>query len=334
MNSRERVIRTIKFDHPDRIPIMHSTLIGAFLKYGDTLHQLYEKYPSDVLVIGYSSPMEYGDLAGEGSEDSWGAVWVRLGNDYKGQAVQHPLDDWRKLKDYKFPPLFAEGEFETVEKTIRENDKQQYILVDAGCLFQRMFYLRGFENLLLNLAEQREEVYTLRDRIVDYILKRIEKWRLLDIDGFIFRDDWGTQDRLIISPTLWREFFKPAYKQICDAVHRNGAFLHFHSDGYIRQIIPDMIEIGVDVLNPQLVTMDIDELGRTFGGKICFRSGLDRQYILPHGSPKDIEQHARQTIEAFGRFNGGYIGCGQIGPDVPLINAEAMLESFINSSIT
>ncbi|MBC8234213.1 hypothetical protein H8E77_32090 [bacterium] len=331
MNSRERVIRSIKFENPDRIPIMHSTLIGAFLKYGDALRRLYEEYPSDVLVIGYSSPLEYGDFAGEGSEDSWGAVWLRLGDDYKGQVVRRPLDDWKKLKDYKFPPLFAEGEFETVEKTIRENNKQRYTLVDAGCLFQRMFYLRGFENLLIDLAEQREEIYRIRDRIVDYILKRIKKWRILDIDGFIFRDDWGTQERLIISPTLWREFFKPAYKQICDAVHRNGAFFHFHSDGYIRQIIPDMLEIGVDVLNPQLVTMDIDELGRTFGGKVCFRGGLDRQHILPHGSAEDVRRHVQRTIEAFCRFNGGYIGCGQVGPDVPLRNAEAMLECFTNS---
>jgi hypothetical protein len=90
----------------------------------------------------------------------------------------------------------------------------------------------------------------------------------------------------------------------------------------------DLIEIGFDELNPQMSCMDIEDLGRRFGGRVCFRADMDRQYTLPFGTPAEVEAYVQRMYEAFGKRNGGYIGYGQVGTDVPLANAEAMLGAF------
>ena len=191
-----------------------------------------------------------------------------------------------------------------------------------------MFYLRGMKKLFIDVMIGREEVYKLRDRILEYILKRIEKWTALGVDGIQFRDDWGTQYKPMIRPSLWRKIFRPAYYEMFKAVHDGGAYVHFHSDGMIQPIIRDLVEIGADVLNLQLSTMNISELGQEFGGHVCFLGGFDRQLILPKGSVEEVTAHALEIIEALGKFNGGYIGGGEVGADVPLENVEAMLRTF------
>lgn len=328
MDCRERVTRAIMFAKPDRLPIMHSALPGAMIRYGGELERLFQRYPSDILRLGYADPAEYGEQTRVESRDAWGALWVRLDDNYKGQVVEHPLADWRDFKTYRFPDPQDREDLNWYREAIQKDRGEHYVVVDAGTLFQRMFYLRGFEALLVDLAVGREEIYALRDGILDYLIRRLDRLIELDIDGFVLRDDWGTQDRLMIHPSLWRTFFKPAYGKIVDLAHSGGAHLFFHSDGYIQEIIPDLLEIGVDVLNPQLSVFDIDELGRELGEKVCIQTDLDRQHILPWGSEEEVEQHVRHILQAFGRFDGGCIGCGQIGPDVPLCNAEAMFRAF------
>jgi uroporphyrinogen decarboxylase len=328
MDSRERVFRALERSRPDRLPIYCHLLPGTRLRYGRRLDEILERYPNDFSDAGYYGDTEYGPAAGLGHKDAWGAVWTRASDDYKGQVTEHPLADWAALEAYAFPDPAQVGDFSQVIKTVRTNPGRKYLLVDGDTLFQRMFYLRGFESLLLDIAERRPEVFYLRDRIMAFLLKRIEIWLGYDVDGLWFRDDWGTQEALMISPAAWREIFKPAYKQLCDAVHAGGKHVFFHSDGVTRAIIPDLIEIGVNALNVQIPCMDADELARSFGTKVCFVAGADRQHILPFGTPAQVESHCRSLAGTFGWNLGGYIGGGEIGGDVPPANAEAMLRTF------
>lgn len=328
MTSRERVHRAIAFQGPDRVPIVHSTLPGAFLKYGAALQDLYRRYPADVRPVGYYDPNEYGPAARIGSRDDWGAVWKRLGEDYKGQVVEHSLADWRALRTYRAPPPITEEERTQLRRQIRADRGEHYLQTDLGTLWQRMFYLRGFEAVLLDLATDRAEAYQLRDLILEHLLARIEALQAFPIDGLLLRDDWGAQDRLLIRPARWREFFRPAYQQIAAAARAAGKHLEFHSDGQTREILPDLAEIGCQVLNPQMAVVGIDWLSRTLGGRVCFHTDLDRQHLLPHGTPQQVEQHVHQALEALGRFQGGCLGGGEISPDVPLENAEAMLRAI------
>ena len=329
MNSRERVIRAIEFGGPDRLPYRYNVLPGAYQKYGDALDRLIARYPGDLLrATGYREPSEYGERIDEGQVDAWGAVWLRATDEHKGQVVGHPLVEWEKLDSYRFPDPLAAGDWSGVPERLRANGGQKYVLVDGDTLFQRMFYLRGFEALMVDLAEDRPEVYFLRDRIVAFMLRKIEKWLEYDVDGFQFRDDWGSQQALMINPALWRTFFKPAYRQLFAAVRSAGKHVHFHSDGQIRDIIPDLIEMGAQVLNPQVKVVGHDYLAREFGGKLCFQGDIDRQYVLPFDTPEGVARYTLQEIEALGSYGGGYIGNGELSADVPLANAEAMYRTF------
>ncbi len=328
MDSRERVFRALERTQPDRLPIFQQLLPGAHLHYGEKLKELLARYPSDFSDCGYYGDSEYGPAAGLGHQDAWGAVWTRVSDDYKGLVTFHPLEDWDALRGFEFPDPSRVGDFSRVIDTIRTNPGRKYLMADGDTLFQRMFYLRGFENLMLDLAEHRQEAVFLRDRIVDFMLKRIEIWLEYGVDGLFFRDDWGTQQELMVRPTTWREFYKPAYKRLFDAVHAGGKHVFFHSDGVIHEIIPDLIEIGVDAINAQIPCMDAAMLARQLGPRLCFVAGADRQHWLPFGTPKEVEEHCFSLSDTFGRNNGGYIGGGEIGGDVPFENAEAMLRTF------
>jgi len=216
-----------------------------------------------------------------------------------------------------------------MEEVVRQDDHRHFVSASVAELFQRMWHLRGYENVLVDLQEDCHEIYVLRDMLVEWNLKRIERWLetgLVDMIGL--GDDWGTQTSLMVRPSMWRKVFKPAYERMVNAIHDGGAYASFHTDGYTQEIIGDLIEIGFDELNPQMQLMDVEQLGQSYGGKACFRADLDRQRILPWGTPDEVRSHVERMFNAFGRFAGGYVGYGQIGPDVPLENVQAMLEAI------
>jgi uroporphyrinogen-III decarboxylase len=130
-------------------------------------------------------------------------------------------------------------------------------------------------------------------------MKEVELWVNTDVDGIHIEDDWGTQLALLISPKMWREYFKPIYKDYCDLAHSKGKFVVMHSDGQISDIIPDMIEIGVDAVNAQLDCMDIEKVALQYSGKIAFWGGFDRQYLLPFGTTEEVRKEVRRIGAAF-----------------------------------
>ncbi|MHB1134700.1 MAG: uroporphyrinogen decarboxylase family protein [Chloroflexota bacterium] len=336
MNGRERYTRALKFAGPDRAPLMHRAVPGAVDHYGRALRDLFERYPSDVLhpQAAPGAWYAFNNAIGEGSGivhgvvDEWGCVWDSLVDDYLGQVIGHPLDEWDKLADYTFPdPIVgAQGILDMVAD-VKADNHQHYALVQVGFLWHRTNWLRGFENSLIDVLEDRPEMYFLRDKIVDVLLRRVEYMARFKehIDGVLVNDDWGTQQTLMIRPEYWRKIYKPAYARVVAAIKATGWNAHLHSDGATDAIIDDLIEIGFDEINPQMSCMDIEELGRRFGGKICVRADMDRQYTLPRGTTAEVEAYVQRMFDAFGRNGGGYIGYGQVGTDVPLANVEAML---------
>ena len=329
MTSRERVKRAIKFQRPDRVPMIHAYLPAAADKLGNRLQEVLEKYPSDygsAALGGYSGDDHIKMV--DGDTDVWGCRWSNLQEGIVGQVTGHPLADWDAFKSY-VPPDPAEylPQDEKSEET-RRPEPDKYVVVFGGNLFERMQWLRGYENLMFDLALSEPRLLDLRDMIVEHNVKAVEILSRRDIDAIEFLDDWGTQRQLMIRPELWREQFKPAYRTMFSAVRDRGLDLHFHTDGYTVDIIEDLSDVGADVLNVQLSSMDVDELSRRFRGRICFRTDLDRQYVLPRGTPDEVDQHVKLTIESLNTPEGGLIGCGEIGPDVPIENVEAMFAAF------
>ena len=329
MDSRERMIRAIEKRAPDRVPLTHATLPGAVAKYGAALHDLYIKYPSDVIGVGAATSGEFGDQIGVPSRDTWGSLWVRHTDEHKGQVTHGPLEGWDALPTFEPPDTASDAIIADVEDRIEGNRENRYTMADGDTLWQRMFYLHGYQATLQDLLLSPDRCAALRDTILSVMVRRVERLcQLPGLDGIHFRDDWGTQQALMINPRLWRTFFKPAYARLFALARNAGKHVWFHSDGVIETIIPDLIEIGAQVLNPQVSVIGQDKVAALCRGRACVEADIDRQGILPYGTPEDVRAAVRADIEAFDGLNGGYIGRGEVAGDVPLENTLALLDEI------
>lgn len=329
MTSRERVLRAITFTGPDRVPINHAVFPGAFERHGQALVEVLDQYPDDfgnrpLLAAGAA---EVARDQREEYRDPWGSVWVRLHGYSVGEVKQPGLPTWDAFPGYQFPPPTPQAHFDDLKARL-EVSHDYWVNGSGGALFEQLQWIRGPENLYTDLAEDREELHTLADRLVEYYLASITRYLEAGVDGISFSDDWGSQRALLIHPRQWRSFFKPRYRRLFEPIKEAGKYVFFHTDGWTLDILQDLCEIGVDVLNPQHTLMGEEEISRRLGGRVCFRSDLDRQRIIPHGTPDEITEHVKRVIAAFGRFNGGLILHGEIGPDVPLENVKAMYAAF------
>jgi len=168
--------------------------------------------------------------------------------------------------------------------------------------------MRGTEDLYMDLAMGEPNVEKLAKMLHEFNMRELEKLVNTDMDGFSFMDDWGSQISLLINPKLWRQVFKPMYKDYCDLAHSKGKYVFFHSDGYIESIYPDLIELGVDAVNSQLFCMDIEKLVDNYGDKITFWGEIDRQKILPFGTTEDVKKAVDRVANAVISKNGKRTG--------------------------
>jgi len=333
MKSRERVVKAIHFDRPDRPPISHAILPSAQYHYGDALKKITDSVHEDFgwYLLPDLPRDKLPPLYKKGTNtDDFGTVWKVTVEGRCGIPVEYPIAaDWSNYKDYKWPAVFTAGipKYRLYSGHMTGVSEDYYARGAWISFFEQMQQLHGFEAMLVDIAMDRPEVYKLRDDMLKFNLAWIDEWLKLDYQGLHFADDWGSQRGLMISPDKWRSFFKPAYAQMFAKVKGAGLDVWFHSDGDIIDIMPDLLELGVDVLNCQSSVMGMDKL-RAYAGRICFRTDIDRQNILPYKSPAEIKNYIFKLFHELGTPDGGIIACGEISEDVPLENISAMYEAF------
>jgi hypothetical protein len=329
MTSRERVRRAIEFDGPDRIPFHTFVFPGAWKRHGQALADLLNEFPDDFGNRDYRVPVDSERAQGmEEYRDDWGTLWVRRRDYTSGEVKEPAIPDWAVWRDYRFPGEAGPQHFAAVAAQASDPARDYFLLGGGGSLFQHMQHLRGPANLFVDLAQDRREVHELADRLVERMNRENARYIEAGVEALTFSDDWGAQSALLISPEMWRRFFKPRYRSLFAVARNAGRHVWFHTDGWIWEIMDDLIEIGVTILNPQHEVMGTARVGERIGGRVCVRSDLCRQRILPRGTPAEVRAHVREVIHAFGRFNGGLILHGEIGPDVPLENIRAMYEAY------
>ena len=330
MNSRERVRRAACFERPDRLPVFHGVLPGAFLRHDPDLTELLDARPDDCGDQWIARP----DAAARASSqpffeftDEWGSTWRRLRGMATGEVIRPAIPGWDGWAAYRFPAAPEEHIAHTRRRIV---DSQHRIFAFSGAIyfFEQMQYLRGSENLFMDIAEDRPELHELADRLVAWSVDAIRRYVAAGVDAILFGDDWGEQSRMLISPEYWRAFFKPRYREMFTAVKEAGALVYFHSDGWIWDILDDLVELGVDILNPQHHLMGTAACGQRLAGRVCVRSDLDRQHILPFGEPAEVVEHVRETVEAFARPAGGLILHAEIAEDVPWHNIRALYHAY------
>jgi uroporphyrinogen decarboxylase len=334
MNSRERILAAIRFEGPDRAPIHHYIFPGAIWRHGQKLLDLVQKYPDDFgneNIVANTQPLaddESGDDILEW-KDGWGTTWRRLRGYTSGEVHTPALPDWDVWRTYEFPPLPPESHYEEFAASVPERKaKGRLAIGSGGGFFQHMQHLRGNANYYVDLAEDNEGVHELADRLVEYNLHTIERHVQAGVDCLAFGDDWGEQGRLLINPEMWRRFFKPRYARMFAPARENGIEVWFHTDGWILEIIDDLIEIGVTILNPQHACMGTKRVGEIVRGRCAIRTDIDRQWVIPFGTPDQVRAAVKEAMEAFSTDAGGIMLHGEIGQDVPFENIEALYSAF------
>lgn len=332
MDSRERVTRTIRFENPDRVPRDCWALPAVRLFELDKYEKLIEKYPMDIqpsqLTPGINDAVVKATKYGGTYVDDWGCVWHVGEPGVVGEVKHAQIDDWSKLDSFTPPMhLLKNCDHSYVNKLCAKSSK--FVLSDITARpFERIQFLRGTENVFMDLAYGTKEIRKLIEIVHEFYLKDVESWCKSDVDGIFFMDDWGTNRKLLIPPSIWREIFKPLYKQYCDQIHSAGKFAMFHSDGNISEIYADLIEVGIDALNSQLFCMDIEYLAAKFKGEITFWGEMDRQRSLPFGTPEDIRQDVLRIRKLLDDGTGGLIAQCEWGKNNPEKNIHAVYETW------
>jgi hypothetical protein len=322
MTPREIVTRAIEFTRPERLPVNG---------YGDA---------SDVVEIKHDE-VKPPEAAAHLLVDQWLCRWGKTDAPNMGQVKGHPLEDLGRMKDFPWPDASDPRRYAAVPERLAETAadpvrRDKYAVTSIFMiLWERMHSLHGFENCMIDLADDSPALHELADRVLEFDLAVVRNMHRIAgsrIQGFWFTEDWGTELDVHISPDLWGRFFFPRYERLFAAIHECGWHVWMHSCGKINKFIPGLIDAGVDVLNMQQPrTNGIDEIGRRFAGRICFETLCDIQKTLPAGNKKEIAAEAEQLLAAWGTPAGGFI-LGDYGdhaaigadPDTKLF----MLETF------
>jgi uroporphyrinogen decarboxylase len=223
-------------------------------------------------------------------------------------------------------------DFSDLVTTARQYPQEFVIAGGFSPIFYLLAELQGMETTLMNLVDDPAMIEGLVRKVLDFYIDYFTEIAHAGhgcIDAIAFGDDFSSQKALLMSPILWRRYFKPAWKVLFHLAHEEGYFVFFHSCGAVAQIIPDLIEIGVDVLypiQPLASGMDILSLKERFGRELTFYGGLDVQQLLPYGTPEGVENEVSRLIQLFSEDGGLILSTSHVMmEDIPLGNALAMI---------
>ncbi len=314
MNSKELVRRAIAFDDPESIPIQYP----------------YDWKLSDIINVEVVNYFQGPDRL----STEWGFRWSHLENELAfGQPEQPLFRDWSDLDKYRAPEPDMPGRYDLMRKMRAELGDDKYYkanFVLSG--FGVMSCLRGFTQIMEDFYLERERVERLADIVFGFEESLIRSLKPQGFDAVGFADDWGTQQNLFISPALWREVFKPRYRRQIELAHECGLDLYFHCCGYIYDIIPDFIEIGLDILNPGQPNINgIRQMGEDFSGRLCFACPVSYQTTGISGSTDDIRREVDEMVTHLGNRGGGLIGVvptDLVGLGAATENVRGMFDAF------
>jgi uroporphyrinogen decarboxylase len=318
LTHRERVTKAIHFERPDRLP-----------------HYLPDGEDNDVLWVapwtgaeaGEKLPLDKQSWTVIGSIeqriDCWGVTWERgLGQkDNMGQAKKYAIEDITKQGEYVFPDLNNPKYYHVRKKMVAENDASdnpKYALGVMGIpsLNEGTHNIRGLHNMFMDYYENPDHLKALVARFAENQRQSIRLLAGLGCDGVMGYDDWGLQDRLMLSPDLIEEFFLPHYRQNWSLAHELGMDVWLHSCGYIIELLPKLIDAGLNVIQmDQQENMGLENLSKKVGSKIAFWSPVDIQNTMIKGSIQDIESYVQDMIRTLGGHNGGLVSMAYSTPE-------------------
>ena len=319
MNAKQRVHACLQREPADRIPVFmwfHPETARRLAKLLDVpVERVGEAMGNDVRQTwvnnNYAMEGIVHERDGESHVDLWGIQWVKKGA--FNQIAAFPLADAgpRQILEYCFPAEHLDALLEPMVPLMPYADAC-FIGVDVSpCVFEMYNRLRGMEGALLDLAAQPSLAYEMLGRCADFAVMVSEAaCERFSVDWLWTGDDVAGQQSLFMSPACWRELAKPHLERVVRVGASRGLPVAYHCCGALRPIIPDLINIGITVLNPVQCNcpgMDPLELKREFGSQLTFMGGVDTQNLLPNGSADEVRRATARLIEGMTSDGGGYI---------------------------
>ena len=331
------LLRAIQFGSPAWTPCRVGLMPGTWMKHREALEELVRAHPR--LWPGFKGKKDFDSTGGNPlyepgrHTDSWGAVWENVERGLSSLVVEEPLADWAAFDSWTPPDPMRDGHLGPREPWDEVARRMQAVRARGGLarggglphgfFFMRLWYLRGFERLMLDMAADEPRLAKLIRVVEGYNVAVIGKYLELGAEYFHFGEDLGMQTSLPVSPEMWRRFVKPSYEAMFGPCRDAGAPVYLHSDGHILEIIPDLVETGVRVVNPQVRANGLDGLVEVAKGRVAIDLDLDRQ-LFPFATPSELDDHVGEAHEALRSDAGGLTLYAEIEPDVPLENVEAI----------
>lgn len=311
MDELNDYFRAMRFQRPEYIPVGVGFVPATWMVLREALEEIVIRHP---IIFGEQNrgARDFDAVGGTyvaGNHiDEWGCVWSNIAEGCEAYVSGHPLPHRNMINDLQAP---APG---------------------AGCphgfMFLRLIYLRGYEEAMIDFAEEPPELQKMIDVVLEYNLGEVKRHLEENKPKMMyFGDDLGMQHSLPISPEKWRKYLKPCFSQVFDLCRKADCAVYLHTDGHIIPIIKDLIECGVNVLNPQIRANGLDRIVDECKGKVCVNLDLDRQ-MFPFCTPADIDAHVREAVQKLGSPEGGLWLLAEVGPDVPVPNIEAICQAL------
>ncbi len=334
MLPRERVIAALRFEPPDVVPLECHPSPAGLHEHGARLQELFRQHPHDfgdfsALPLPTPAPAH---VQPDGSycelrTDAWGVQWRHLVFGIAGHPEARPLDDWANLSAWRppEPPSPAGVDFEAARQRAQEHRRHYFLKAGWGGIFEVLHSVRRFEDVLMDLALNTAEINRLADMICDVQGETLKYLLAVGADAIQMGDDFGTQEALILSPETWRRFFRPRYARMLAPAREAGVPIFFHSCGAVDALLPDLADLGVNAIWPQVNLFDWPALHRTCRElKLAVALHPERSHTLTNGTPEQVTRHVDDLVAAFRPQEGGSWLYLEIDNGFPLSNVEAL----------
>ncbi len=304
ITKKENILRTIYRNNPEWVPYRYDSMINL--------------YPN-ILV----RPID-------GGIDDWGSRWIPVGSPEGSFPDKKPLLIVDKVSKLEVPKTDWKMITKDLKEKIKKNANKDVLLIVKNDLpfFERAKALIGMEELLTNMLLKKTKVNVLLDKILNYQILLTKAIMKSGCRGLRFTDDWGGQEAMLFSPSIWRELIKPGMKKLYEIVKNHNGLVFHHSCGHIGEIIPDLIEIGCDVIDPcQPSANDIFKWKKEYGKDLSFMGGLDTQTYLSLARPEEVKKEVFKVLSIMSE-GGGYIPSPSHTITIPSLNRKAMLDAI------
>jgi len=339
LNKKERMRRAIWRQPVDRLPVQTNFTPAMGRKMAAHFNiapgELSGRLHNHLLRLDLTHPGSFSE-DGKIGFDWWGAGW-----DTQTEGYWHafaPLGANPDVASFRWPNPEEPHLLDGAATAMAADNSEHFVVPNFGfALFERAWSLRGFDQLLMDMLEEPGWTEELLDRITDIQVRLARRFVALGVDGGYFGDDYGAQHGMLFSPKSWRQLFKPRLARMFAAFREAGLPVILHSDGDIWDILPDLVEIGLNCLNPvQPEVLEHGRLQREFGKDLSFYGGISTQTVMPTGTPAQVKAAAAACIRGLAPDGTGLV----LGPshrmqsDIPVENVAAMLEAMLDRSAT